>query len=45
MKVTRRGEGDYDIQHVRMEDDVTKVKISKKDITNKKELPGAKLKI
>ena len=28
-----------------MEDDVTKVKISKKDITNKKELPGAKLKI
>lgn len=43
--VTRRGEGDYDIQHVKMEDDVTKVKISKKDITNKKELPGAKLKI
>mgnify|MGYP002508456891 CR=1 FL=1 len=28
-----------------MEDDVTKVRISKKDITNKKELPGAKLKI
>ena len=43
--VTRRGEGDYDIQHVKMVDDVTKVKISKKDITNKKELPGAKLKI
>lgn len=43
--ITRRGVGDYDIQHVKMEDDVTKVKISKKDITDKKELPGAKLKI
>lgn len=45
MIITKRGEGDYEIQHIKMEDDVTKVRISKKDITNKKELPGAKLKI
>jgi len=34
-----------EIQHVEMTDDVTKVEISKKDITNEKELPGAHLKI
>lgn len=38
-------EDTVEIQKVRMEDDVTKVKISKTDITGKKELPGAKLTI
>ena len=32
-----------EIQHVKMYDDVTKVEISKQDITTKEELPGAKL--
>ena len=34
-----------EVQHVEMEDDVTKVQISKQDVTTKKELPGAKLQI
>ena len=34
-----------EIQTVEMKDDVTKVEISKQDITTKKELPGAKLEI
>lgn len=36
---------DFTIEHVKMLDDHTKLKVSKKDITNKKELPGAKLSI
>ena len=42
-EVLERGEGDFDIQHVEMFDDVTKVEISKQDVTNEKELPGARL--
>ena len=38
-------EDTVEIQKVKMEDDVTKVEISKTDITGKKELPGAKLTI
>ena len=38
-------ENGVEIQHVEMEDDVTKVQISKQDVTTKKELPGAKLQI
>ena len=38
-------DGGVEIQHVEMEDDVTKVQISKQDVTTKKELPGAKLQI
>lgn len=38
-------EDGVEIQHVEMEDDVTKVQISKQDVTTKKELPGAKLQI
>lgn len=34
-----------EVQHVEMEDDITKVQISKQDVTTKKELPGAKLQI
>ncbi len=34
-----------EIQKVVMKDDYTKVEISKQDITNSKELPGAKLTI
>ena len=34
-----------EVHHVEMEDDVTKVQISKQDVTTKKELPGAKLQI
>lgn len=34
-----------DVQTVTMEDDYTKVEISKQDVTTKKELPGAQLKI
>ena len=34
-----------DIQHVEMKDDFTKVEISKADMTDGRELPGAKLKI
>lgn len=37
--------GDVVVQHVEMEDDVTKVEISKQDITTGKELPGAHLEI
>ena len=40
-KVENTGE----VQKVKMEDDVIKVEISKQDITNSKELPGAKLTI
>lgn len=36
---------DFSILYVEMKDDVTKVQISKKDITNEDELPGAKLQI
>lgn len=36
---------DFTIQGIVMEDDYTKVEISKTDITNGKELPGAKLQI
>ena len=38
-------EDTVEIQKVKMEDDVSKVEISKTDITGKKELPGAKLTI
>lgn len=38
-------EDGVEVQHVEMEDDVTKVQISKQDVTTKKELPGAKLQI
>ena len=41
----RTEEGDVEVQHVKMEDDITKVEISKQDVTTKKELPGAKLQI
>lgn len=41
----RKTEGDFDIQKVEMYDDVTKVEVSKQDITDKKELPGAELEI
>lgn len=41
----RDKEGDFEVQHIEMFDDVTKVEISKQDITTKKELPGAKLEI
>lgn len=41
----RNVEGDFEIQHVEMFDDVTKVEISKQDVTTEKELPGAKLQI
>ena len=41
----RETEGDVQVQHVDMFDDVTKVEISKQDITGGKELPGAKLQI
>ena len=34
-----------EVQHVQMEDDTTKVEISKKDITTGEELPGAHLKV
>ena len=40
-KIENTGE----VQKVEMKDDVTKVKISKQDITNSKEIPGAKLTI
>ena len=36
---------DFKVDHYKMEDDVTKVQISKVDITNKQELPGAQLTI
>lgn len=41
----RNASGDVEVQHVEMEDDVTKVQISKQDVTNSKELPGAQLEI
>lgn len=44
-KIEFKVEDDFEIQEVVMKDDVTKVSISKKDITNKEELPGAKLQI
>lgn len=43
--IERSEEGDFDIQHVEMFDDVTKVEISKQDVTTEKELPGASLRI
>ena len=43
--VKRDKEGDVEIQHVDMFDDVTTLEISKQDITTQKELPGARLKI
>ena len=36
---------DIRVQHVMMYDDITKVSISKQDVTNSKELPGAKLRV
>ena len=45
-EIMKRGEmGDVEIQKVEMFDDVTKVEISKKDISNEEELPGAELEI
>ena len=44
-KVTFTVEDSYNLQRVEMKDDVTKVEISKTDITTGKELPGAKLTI
>ena len=41
----RNTEGDIEVQHVEMQDDITKVEISKQDVTTEKELPGAKLQI
>ena len=39
----RNTEGDMEVQTVEMFDDITKLEISKKDITNEQELPGATL--
>ena len=44
-EVIRTSAEDYSVQTVEMYDDHTKVEISKKDITNEKELEGAKLEI
>ena len=44
-KVTFTVEDSYNLQRVEMKDDVTKVEITKTDITTGKELPGAKLTI
>lgn len=44
-KVTFTVEDSYNLQRVEMKDDVTKVEITKTDITSGKELPGAKLTI
>lgn len=44
-KVTFTVDDSYNLQRVEMKDDVTKVEISKTDITSGKELPGAKLTI
>lgn len=41
--VVQTSDTDYEIQTVQMFDDVTKVEISKQDVTTEKELPGAKL--
>ena len=41
--VLAKDQDDIQVQKVEMKDDVTKVEISKQDITNEKELPGAKL--
>ena len=41
--VLAKDQEDIEVQKVEMKDDVTKVEISKQDITNEKELPGAKL--
>lgn len=43
--ITFEVKDDFKIDHVKMFDDHTKLRVSKKDITNKKELPGAKLTI
>lgn len=43
--LSRATANDTEVQKVEMYDDVTKVEISKQDITTKKELPGAKLEI
>ena len=45
LDMSRPGAEEYEIQQVNMYDDVTKVEISKKDLTTKEELPGAELEI
>lgn len=42
-EISARGEGDYEVQHVEMTDDVLKVQVSKKDLLTDKALPGAHL--
>lgn len=44
-RITFKIEDTYEVQKIVMKDDVTKVEISKTDITTGKELPGAKLTI
>ena len=45
LDMSRPREDEIPIQEIKMYDDVTKVQISKKDITNKEELPGAELEL
>jgi len=45
LDMRKPGAEEIEIQEINMYDDVTKVEISKKDITTKEELPGAKLEV